>query len=120
MNATYDINELAAMKSKFTTWAHDNCGCRDLDDDIWEGDEYVHPDGHYCMCYGHDHYDDVDLAVIDDAGIVIHYGDRTLTMLFGDQGETFITSGTLEWVGDDCDYYGDVISFLADINNLEV
>lgn len=117
MNKTYNIHDLAAMKTQFTAWAHDNCPCDTLalDDDM---SDYIHPSGHRCMCYGHEHYDNVHLATIDDEKIVIHYGDRMLTAMLNDAGETFITCGNTTWLGDDCDYYGDIIMFLADINNI--
>ena len=121
MKREYDIHQLAELKSRFTAWAHDTCGCRDFDDEFWEcyDDAYIHPDGHKCMCYGHEHYDDVFTAIINDEAIVIHYNDRTLTMNFDDPANPFITCGALEWVGDDEDYYGDIISFLAHINNID-
>jgi hypothetical protein len=67
---------------------------------------------------------------------VIHYGPRTLTQppvtqpLPDDNDrlpllnrmtadEMFITHDATQWVGDDCDYYGPIIYFLAAINKIE-
>lgn len=39
---------------------------------------------------------------------LIDYGDRQLVSR---GGQTFIRSGKMEWVGDDCDYYGEVLYY---------
>jgi hypothetical protein len=92
-------------------------------------------DGHPCHCYGRHEYDEVYLAEISDKAIVIYYGERTLTLPFDDDdsppadcndslpllnrrlgGEPFITCDDLQWVGDDVDYYGPIIHWLAELH----
>lgn len=100
MNTTYNNEQLAAMKPAFIAWLNDNCPC----------------DGP-CECYGRHEYDDVHLATIDEDAVIIHYGDRTLTLEH--DGEPFITSGALTWTGDDCDYYGNIVCWLADSHSFK-
>lgn len=105
-----------------------------VDDESWLNATHHRSDGHPCVCYGPTEYDDVHLATIDDEAVVIHYHERTLTLPFDDDdfppdecddalplfnrrlgGEPFITHGDLQWVGDDCDYYGPIVRWLASL-----
>lgn len=145
MKTTYDVNQLADMKSQFIAWLEEHwCECvkqkrddlaTDPDDDYWDDDGCEkRVDGHSCHCYGRDEYDEVLAAVHDDdAGIVICYGDRTLNLPFNKQplpdnndclplfnrvvaGELFIECDDMTWVGDDVDYYGPIVYFIQSLH----
>lgn len=141
MKTTFDVNQLADMKKHFIEWLDTTwCTCNALrkdHPDAFDDDETYHtkPDGHPCMCYGRDEYDEIDAAIVDDdVGVVICYGDRSLNMMYDDSmipvndnlplfnrpraGELFIECDEMTWVGDDVDYYGPCLYFIEHMHKL--
>lgn len=141
---TLTIDQLAEMKPQFIDWLETHwCCCKadriemaargqyavPFDDETWTNAEHHLTDGHPCNCYGRDEFDDVELATIDDNAAIIYYHGRTLTLLANRDagpdatpyeeflaGEPFITCGDTQWIGDDCDYYGPIVHWLASLS----
>lgn len=136
----YNRDQLIELKPNFLRWLDESwCDCKSM---FAKDPEYAADCDNECQCYGRDEYDEVWKFVMDDDSARIYYAheadptadhQRQLIMPWEDadhpphecndglplfnrrlDGEPYIKSGDLEWVGDDCDYMGPILDWLIE------